>query len=179
MQRVINRAERLLHFVDTSEGQNFLEVGCGNGAVSKHMAQKYSLNVTGVDIDPEQVQLATKNANDTPNVRFLAADATSLPCQDNDFDIVLSSGVMHHIANWLDALGEIRRVLRPKGYFIYYDLIYKQLTARLGRLFQHSYGITTRQDLDSFIKKNGFSTIHTSMANSLIWYELEAVYQSN
>jgi len=176
--RVINYAEKLLHFVNVKEKQNLLEVGCGNGAVSKYVAKKYPLNVTGVDIDPEQIKLAQENIGDIPNIHFLEVDATNLPFQDNDFDIVLSFGVMHHISSWLDALGEIRRVLKPKGYFIYYDLIYPELIAKFGRSFKHSYGIITMHDLDSFIQKNGFSTIHTSRKSSLIWYEFEAVYQS-
>ena len=178
-KQAINRAEKLLHFVNVKEKQNFLEVGCGNGAVSKYVAKKYLLNVTGVDIDPEQIQLAQENIDDIPNIHFSAVDATNLPFQDNDFDIVLSFGVMHHISNWLDALAEIRRVLKPKGYFIYADIIFTELIAKFGRSFKHRYGITTMHDLDSFIQENGFSTIHVSMTNALIWRHCEFVYQRN
>ncbi len=178
-ERVISRAEKLLHFVNVKEKQNFLEVGCGNGAVSKYIAKKCLFNVTGVDVDPEQIQLAQENIDDIPSIHFLAADATNLPFPDNDFDIVLSFGVTHHISNWLDALKEIRRVLKPKGYFIYADLIYSELMAKFGRSFKHSYGVTTMRDLNSFIQENNFSTIHASMKNSLIWHNCEFVYQSN
>ena len=54
----INRAEKLLYFINMKEKQNFLEVGCGGGPVSKHIAKKYSLNVTGTDVDPELIQHA-------------------------------------------------------------------------------------------------------------------------
>ncbi len=178
-ERVINRAEKLLSFIDVKEKQNFLEVGCGSGAVSKHVARKYLFNVTGVDIDPDQIKLAQESIDDMPNIHFLATDATHLPFPDNDFDIVLSFGVMHHISNWLDALGEIRRALKPKGYFIYADIIFTGLIAKLGRSFKHSYGITTMPDLNSFIQQNDFSTIHASMANALVWHHCEFVYQRN
>ena len=178
-EQAISRAEKLLHFVNVKEKQNFLEVGCGNGAVSKYVAKKYLLNVTGVDIDPKQIQLAQESVDDIPDIHFLEVDATNLPFQDNDFDIVLSFGVMHHISNWLDALREIRRVLKPKGYFIYADIIFTDLVAKFGRSFKHRYGITTMHDLNSFIQENGFSTIHASMTNALIWHHCEFVYQSN
>ena len=178
-QQAINRAEKLLHFVSVKEKQNFLEVGCGSGAVSQYVAKKYPLNVTGVDIDPEQIQLAQENIGDIPNIRFLEVDATNLPFPDNEFDIVLAFGVMHHISNWLDALGEIKRVLKPEGYFIYADIIFTELMAKFGRSFKHSYGITTMHDLESFIGKSGFSTIHASMTNALVWRHCEFVYQSN
>ena len=178
-ERAINRAEKLLRFINLKEKQNFLEVGCGSGAVSKHIAKKYPLKVTGIDIDPEQIQLAQRNIGDIPDIHFLVVDATNLPFPDNDFDIVLSFGVTHHISNWLGALKEIRRVLKPKGHFIYMDLIYLELIAKFGRSFKHSYGITTMPDLTSFIQQNDFSPIHTSLKNSLIWHDYEAVYQRN
>jgi ubiquinone/menaquinone biosynthesis C-methylase UbiE len=178
-EQAINRAEKLLSFVNVKGKQNFLEVGCGNGAASKHIAKKYLLNVTGVDVDPEQIQLAQENINDIPNIHFWEADATNLPFPDNDFDIVLSFGVMHHISNWLDALREIKRVLKPKGYFIYADIIFTELIARLGRSFKHSFGITTMHDLNSFIEENGFSTIYASTTNALIWHHCEFVYQGS
>jgi len=176
-ERVIARAEKLLNFVDMKEKQKFLEVGCGNGAVSKYMAKKFLLNVTGTDVDPEQIQLAQENIDDIPTIRFLEADATNLPFPDNDFDIVLSFGVMHHISNWLDALKEIRRILKPQGYFIFFDLLYAKLTTKIGKIFKHNYGIITLLDLSSFIEKNSFSTIHSRLSKSLIFNHYEAVYQ--
>jgi ubiquinone/menaquinone biosynthesis C-methylase UbiE len=178
-ERVINRATKLLQLADVKENQSFLEVGCGGGAVCKYVAKKYPLYVTGVDVDPEQIQLAQKNIDNIENIRFLTADATNLPFPDNDFDVVLSFGTTHHISNWLDALSEIRRVLKPKGYFIYYELLYSRPLAKLGRSFKHSYGITTMPELNSFTQMNDFSAIHTAVKNSLIWSEYEAVYHSN
>jgi ubiquinone/menaquinone biosynthesis C-methylase UbiE len=177
-ERVINRAEKLLQLANVKENQNFLEVGCGSGAVCKYVAKNYLCDVTGVDVDPEQIQLAQESSQDMQNIRFLTADANSLPFQDKEFDVVLSFGTTHHISNWLGALSEIRRVLKPKGYFIYFDLLYSELLAKLGRSFKHSYGITTMTELDAFVQKNNFSKIHTLAENSLIWYNYEAVYHS-
>jgi ubiquinone/menaquinone biosynthesis C-methylase UbiE len=178
-EQTIKRAERLLYFVKLEGKQDFLEVGCGSGAVSNYIAKKFSLNVTGTDIDPDQIRLAEQNSGNLPNARFLEADATNLPFQDNDFDVVLSFGVMHHISNWLDALTEISRVLRTGGYFVYWDLVYPKWTAKIARLFQYKYGATTIQDLNSFIVNNNFSTIHSSLSKLIIFDHYEAVYQKN
>ena len=175
----IDRAEKLLRFVSIKEKQNFLEVGCGIGAVSKHIAKKYLLNVTGTDIDPDQIRLAQQNIGNLPNIRFLEADATNLPFQDNDFDVVLSFGVMHHISKWLDALAEINRVLKTGGYFIYWDLVYPKWSANIARLFKDKYGVTTIQDLNLFIANNSFSTIHSSLSKFVIFNHYKAVYQKS
>ena len=183
-ERVIKHGERLLRLVDVKEKQNYLEVGCGIGAMSKHVAEKYLLNVTGIDVDPEQIQLAQESTAGVPNIRFLEADATDLPFQDEDFDIVLSFGVMHHIANWLDALKEIGRVLKPRGYFIYYDLVYPDRASRIwsagtARSIARNYGFPTVRALNSFVSQNNLSTLHSSLSKRymLVFNLYEAVYQ--
>jgi len=135
------------------------------------------LSITGTDVDPEMLRFAQENIYDLSNIRFLEADTTDLPFQDNDFDIVLSFGIMHHIPNWLEALKEIGKVLKPEGYFIYADIIFPNWLAIIGKLFKHSYGITTIHDLSSFIEENTFSTIHSSLPKSLLGNHYEAVYQ--
>jgi len=178
-EQTINRTERLLHFVSIEGKQDFLEVGCGSGAVSNHIAEKYSLNGAGTDIDPDQIRLAQRRSGNLANIRFVEADAANLPFEDNGFDIVLSFGVMHHISNWLDALREISRVLRSGGYLIYWDLVYPKWTAKIARLFEDKYGVTTIQDLDTFIAANNFSTIHSSLSKLVIFDHYEAVYQKS
>jgi ubiquinone/menaquinone biosynthesis C-methylase UbiE len=176
-EQIINRAEKLLQMVDVKENQKYLEVGCGVGAVCRYVATKYRCDVTGVDVDPEQIKAAQESCRDIPNVSFQKADATGLPFPDKDFDIVLSFGTTHHISNWVNALGEIRRVLKPGGHFIYYDLVYTEPLAKLGRSLSRNYGIVTMPELDSFTRTNNLSKVHTSKKNSLIWYDYEAVYK--
>jgi len=177
-EHIINLTDNLFSFVNIKGKQNFLEVGCGNGAVSKHIAKKYRVKVTGTDVDPGMIQLAQENIDNVPNIRFLEADTTSLPFQDNDFDIVLSFGVMHHIPNWLGALDEINRVLKPKGYFIFFDLFYSNWATKIGKFFKNKYGITTMHDLSLFIEKNNFSTIYSSpLSKGLFGNSYQAVYQ--
>jgi SAM-dependent methyltransferase len=180
-RRVLGLAKELLGYAELDGKQDFLEVGCGNGVVSRYLADKYQSDVVGIDIDPEQIALAAKDVGDVANIRFLEADATRLPFEAGSFDVVLSFGVMHHIDNWLAALGEIKRVLRPKGYFIYADILYPGWIARLDRLSGHGFGLVTVRlnDVDSFIKKNNFSTVYARLKRAIIHLNYEAVYRRN
>jgi ubiquinone/menaquinone biosynthesis C-methylase UbiE len=175
-KHTINRARKLMDFIKWTENQNFLEVGCGSGAVSLFCAQTYHLNVTGIDVDPDMIRLAQADAHDL-NVHFAVEDSTQLTFEDESFAIVLSFGVMHHIPNWLDALEEIRRVLKPKGYFMYWDIMYPRIPAKIAELFARNYGITTLDKFNQFIEQNNFSKIHFSVLKSLQFYELETVLQ--
>lgn len=51
---------------------------------------------------------------------LINADATNLPFEDDSFDCALTAHVLHLIADWQQALAEIRRVLKPEGTYLYF-----------------------------------------------------------
>src|SRR4029077_14781759 len=53
-------------------------------------------------------------AGQRPGIRFLSADATSLPFDDGYFDIVATNKTTHHIPNWKQAVNEMIRVLKTR-----------------------------------------------------------------
>jgi len=177
----IDLAKKLLKFVEFNGNQDFLEAGCGNGLVTKYLAEKYGASVTGIDIDPQQIALARKEAEDMQNIRYLEADTTSLPFGNRKFDIVLSFGVLHHIENWLDALKEIKRVLKPGGYFLYADIIYPERITSMDRSSNMSFGLVTIDidELNSFLEEFGFTTVHSQWKKRLVCKNYEAVYRRN
>ncbi|MFQ5793718.1 MAG: class I SAM-dependent methyltransferase [Candidatus Bipolaricaulia bacterium] len=169
-KQVGRRAERLLGLVNAKPGQSYLDVGTGNGAAPIYIARKHDLNVIGIDVDPEQIRIAQENSKDIDNARFLMHDATQLPFQGNEFDIVSTNKVTHHIPNWEDALAEMIRVLKPNGYLIYSDLVYPKWIASIGkRVTKNRAGFPTIGALNSFAKKNKLSIVHLS--KSPVHYE--------
>ena len=178
-KRVLKLAKKLLGHVETGDETDFLEVGCGNGEVTRYIARTYRGKVTGVDVDPEQVKIAKENDDDIPNLEFLEADNTDLPFENDSFDVILSFGVLHHIRNWLDALGEIKRVLRGGGYFVYADIIYPEAVTKIDSSSGYSFGLATVNvaEVNSFLEKNGFTKIHSSMEKSFVVKNYEAVYK--
>ena len=156
----VNKIEGLLKYIDFKENQKFLEIGCGNGAACKHIAKMYNLQVTGVDVDPDQIQNAMKDTEKIHNIQFFEGDSTNLKFSDNDYEIVYSSGVLHHISNWRKVLDEINRVLKPNGYYIFSDLTYSRLTTRFLKNISRNYGFYTIKDIIDFMKKNDFEILH-------------------
>jgi ubiquinone/menaquinone biosynthesis C-methylase UbiE len=167
-ERGIEHVERLLPYVDLKENQNYLEVGCGNGHTCKYLASKYHLNVTGTDVDPEMIQFAKGNIDDIRSIRFLEMDATKMPFEDSEFDIVLSFGVIHHIGNWQKALEEISRVLKPQGFLIFGDLAYSRFTTRIFQPILKNYGVYTIDDITHCLGRNGFEIIHKEEPKGII-----------
>jgi len=177
----IDLTDKLLTFVELDEEKKFLEVGCGNGLVTRYLAQEYGGEVTGIDIDAQQVELAKKELDGIQNVNYIEADANNLPFEDREFDIVLSFGVLHHVENWLNALKEIKRVLKHGGYFVYADIIYTEKITRMDKTSSISFGLVTIDidELNSFLEKFGFTTIHSQRKNRLVCKNYEAVFRRN
>jgi SAM-dependent methyltransferase len=108
------------------ERAHILEVGCGPGRLSILLARRAGLRVTGIDLDPEMIELARANADaangDGGNPSFVVGDVSALSFPEESFDLVVSTLSMHHWTDVPAALSEIGRVLRPKGRALVWDL---------------------------------------------------------
>lgn len=104
--------------------QSVLEIGCGNGKDSI-LFKIAGLNVTGIDIVPEAIEVAKENAERVGIVMdFQEGNAESLTFADASFDAVYSLSVLHS-TNMEVSLAEIARVLKFGGIasiFIYSDV---------------------------------------------------------
>ena len=159
-QRVAEYAERMLRTVRFTPGQGYLDFGCGNGAAAVHLASKLGLKVTGLDVDPEQIEAARSRSDQNTNVQFLTADGTKLPFDDNEFDFVATHMVTHHIPDWQNALHEMLRVLKPNGCLIYKDFALPKWVASLGKKISKSLGYLTAEDLNRFTQENHLAVVH-------------------
>ena len=121
--RVAEHAEQLVRIADPQPGQQLLDFGCGNGTAPIHLVTTSGLEVTGVDIDPEQIQAAVAESANLATTRFLVADAIDLPFADGEFDLVYTNKATHHIREWQQALTEMTRVLKPGGHLLYTDFV--------------------------------------------------------
>jgi ubiquinone/menaquinone biosynthesis C-methylase UbiE len=124
--------------VTVPNGTSMLELGAGKGALSYSLYQNFVprwLVVT--DYDPSQVALAgsyfkSEIGGIPENVETRTADALSLPFADENFDVVFTRFVLHHVEKrrWHfrsipRALDEIHRVLKVDGLFVYQEAFNK------------------------------------------------------
>jgi len=89
-----------------------LDAGCGNGSYSRYLSKK--LNVIGVDISKEQIELAKQNA---PKAKFICMDMTKLNFPNEFFDGILSYYSIIHIPRdeQYDLLKIFYRMLKING----------------------------------------------------------------
>lgn len=105
--------DALLETVGPVGGLDIVDVGCGEGQLTRALASR-GARVTGCD--PFIGELAWTESG-SGGYRLLKAAADSLPLPDRSADLVLFVFSLHHVpeAKLAGALAEARRVLRPSG----------------------------------------------------------------
>ena len=177
-QRNIDLYERLIQQIDFAGIKDVLEIGCGAGILANHLNKKYGMDVTGIDVDSEQIELAKKYQEKKENLQFKVADATKLSfSEEESYDLAISTYVMHHIGNWEEALKEIKRVVRPKGFYIFYDMTYPKFLVKIFRPIAKNYGVYTAQDIKGFFEKNDFKVLYEERRKHFIFTNYTFVFQ--
>ncbi len=100
----------------TSLGQ-MAELCCGKGDAIELVAGHYSFGL-GLDISEEMLARAARDAGDKACL-FVQGDATRLPLASESFDSVVMLGGIHHVPDRQALFGEVARVLKPGGRFLW------------------------------------------------------------
>ena len=79
------------------------------GSVSSFPAER-GIDATGTDVDPEEVSVAKQLYQENDCLHFQVEDATRLSFASEDFDLVVSQNVFHHVGRWEKVVQEIVRV---------------------------------------------------------------------
>lgn len=98
---------------DLVKNKTVLDIASGEGYGSWILAS-HALKVVGVDISGSVVKNAEKKYK-ASNLQFLTGSVTSIPFENESFDVVVSFETLEHIEDHHGMLSEIKRVLRPKG----------------------------------------------------------------
>lgn len=116
-RRILNRFEEQ---IQPKTGERCVDLGCGTGAFTRRL-NNFHLQLTGVDISSKCIGLAKQKAS---GERYDVGDLTNLNFENESTDIIVYSGVLHHITQRTErvrALQEGLRILKPDGRLFAYD----------------------------------------------------------
>src|ERR1044072_4238155 len=97
-----------------------LEIGCGTGAFSYHLA-KVSHQVLAVDLSPQMIGVAQASPGLPANLDFQVGDALGLEFEDESFDCIVSIATLHHLP-MREILTKLKNALRVGGRLLVLDL---------------------------------------------------------
>ena len=132
------QSSRVLHGIDHAQArgellrrlqpvqlkvQTILDLGGGPGLGARALVRQFpKAAVTLVDQSPEMLRAATRARGWWRKFECLEADATALPVADGSVDLVVASMLLPGLPQPEALLGEVRRVLKPRGYFAFTTL---------------------------------------------------------
>eukprot|EP00211_Chloroparvula_japonica_P014277 CAMPEP_0119134904 /NCGR_PEP_ID=MMETSP1310-20130426/18187_1 /TAXON_ID=464262 /ORGANISM="Genus nov. species nov., Strain RCC2339" /LENGTH=239 /DNA_ID=CAMNT_0007125747 /DNA_START=1 /DNA_END=720 /DNA_ORIENTATION=+ len=125
--------DRVLDWAGVREAPSVLDVGCGIGGSSRHIARRFeSDKVRGITLSPKQAARANELSREQglgDRLRFEVADALEQPFEDGAFDLVWSLESGEHMPDKRRFLGELARVAAPGGRIIVVTWCHRVLEA--------------------------------------------------
>jgi len=97
-----------------------LDLGAGTGRVTRELKRRYRRAlVVALDLAPGMLREARRHQRPWRRFALLCADAERLPLEDASVDLVFSNLMLQWCEPLDAALHEVRRVLRPEGFFAF------------------------------------------------------------
>lgn len=158
-----------------------LDLGCGRGGLIEQLNHPLA-QVTGVD--PDWLSLSQHRLQ---GIDRLAAISEALPFAAGQFDAILASWLLEHLAQPEQTLGEIRRVLKPGGVAVFITPNGRHPAAQLNRilgrlegvqdvLVERLYGRDRQDAFPTFYRANTPADLHRLAGRTgLELYKLELV----
>lgn len=105
--------KKMLEGFEESDFERVLDNGCGIGVLVDHIQKQ---NVVGLDISSEMLKRASARME-----QLVLGNSCKLPFKRDQFSLVFSRGLLHHLTEPAVAVDEISRVLKPGGKFVLVD----------------------------------------------------------
>jgi ubiquinone/menaquinone biosynthesis C-methylase UbiE len=119
-------------------GSRGADIGCGSGRWAKLAGPKVG-TLYAVDASPAALAVARKNCSSVANVECIQAAVHELPFSEGELDFAYSLGVLHHIPDTEEAIGQVAKILKPGAPFLIY--LYYRFDNR-SRLFRMLWEFT-------------------------------------
>jgi ubiquinone/menaquinone biosynthesis C-methylase UbiE len=155
--------EKALRLARLSEGEKALDIGCGTGtlaiAAKRHVGARGM--VCGVDASPQMLARAVKKGRKAGvDVDFRNAAVEALPFRDSQFDVVLSTLMLHHLPGMAreECAREIRRVLKPGGRVLVIDFGPPEVQRKSIIDHFHHHGHASLSSMVDLVKRAGMET---------------------
>ena len=130
----VDMVDRVLEWagVDAAPPSRTVDVGCGIGGSSRHIAEKYGSGGAGITLSPKQAERAgalSEEAGLGDRLEFRVADALQQPFEDGAFDLAWSLESGEHMPDKRRFVGELARVTAPGGRIVIVTWCHRELEA--------------------------------------------------
>jgi ubiquinone/menaquinone biosynthesis C-methylase UbiE len=142
------------------QGNNILDIGCGNGSTVNFVTKHLNCSCIGIDDNSNSISIARKLF---PDCNFTVANCENLPFDDGYFDTIILRDTLHHLyqeADFEKVKKELNRISNRNTVFIIFDPNINFLL-RMFRIFiYHKDAECTFEQAKNIISDFGCKIIH-------------------
>jgi len=156
--------KEFVDLLNLKPGQKVLDIGCGIGGGDFYMAKTFGVEVLGLDLSENMVDIAIERAaaEKMPQVHFEVADATKRSFPEESFDVIYSRDTILHIDDKLTLFKRFYSWLKPGGRLLISDYCCGEkpwTTPFQNYVKQRGYILYTPPQYGKFIEQAGFSNV--------------------
>lgn len=160
---------------DVAGTGKILEVATGTGLLAFEICNNVK-SINAIDISPEMIKVASEKQKqrNISNITFEVGDSCYLAFEDETFDVVIASNVLHLLFEPEKSIAEIRRVLKPDGIailptFCHADNIQSRIISGFMSLFSfRARNKWTTKSFESFVRNNDFKIVKSEIIDGKI-----------
>lgn len=108
------------------KGFRCIDFGCGHGNFAHALLREGAEYVYAIDFGEDSIKYAIKQRDSlgiqASQIEFKLESVYKVSKEDNSFDFAVQNGVFHHLEDEIAAIKEVRRVLKPGGWFWFYTI---------------------------------------------------------
>ncbi|XP_053133747.1 uncharacterized protein LOC128337138 [Hemicordylus capensis] len=183
----LETTKELVSMLSLQAGQQVLDIGCGLGGSDFYMAKESGVQVLGIDLSHNMVELALERAQKEAGslVQFEVGDATRRMFPEGSFDVVYSRDTILHVADKSTLFGRVLVWLKPGGQLLVSDYCcgprpWSKAFTEYVR--QRGYSLLTPQEYGQVLKEAGFTQVQaldrTERMLSALTQELQELEQN-
>ena len=126
---------KLKQILGDIKGKKVLDVGCGTGSLSYYIAQE-GANLIGIDLSENLIEYCEEQSKNLGlSIEFRVMNAQIPDFEENSFDIILGSRIIHHLPDVDLFFTVCKRLLKKNGFIAFIEPLKKNPVVELNRKF--------------------------------------------
>jgi len=145
-----------IEYNDKFNNPNVLIAGCGTGSQSVSAMRYKNANILAIDLSKSSLAYAKRKTEEfnIRNIEYMQADILQLKKLNKKFDIIESTGVLHHMKDPNEGLKVLVDILEPHGFLnlALYSKVARQHVVKAKELIKEKNYKNTTKDIKDFRK---------------------------
>ena len=165
--------EEIIKKAALRDGDNILDVACGNGYLLGELSKKARVNAFGVDISENMIAYARERY---PACTFVTSPCTPLGFENESMDVITVSCAFHHFETPQVFANECMRVLKKNGKVLIAEPSFSPVVRWLANTVVFPFSKTgdvrvySQKELQLFFESAGFTDIESYTTGTVLFF---------